>query len=355
MTGRPEGEIRITGAPTDRARLRVGFLLLRDFTLLPFAGFVDVLRLAADEGDQSRQIESRWTIMTADGQPVRASCGTRITPDSGLVGPRDLDYVVLVGGLIHQGPVQDKAVHAWLRAADSAGVPLVGLCTAVFTLIDAGLMRDRRCCVSWYHYPDLVRTFPEVTPVADRLFVVDGPRITCAGGTGAVDLAAWLVDRHIGADAARKALHILVSDGARPADAPQPMDVAADAAQARDPRLRRAIHLLGHALAAPPRTADLARRVGLSRRQLERLFRDELGTTPSAFGRTLRLRHGRWLVMRSTLTVTDIAQECGFADASHFSRHFKATFGATPQSARDSARADGAAAAGAAPSRQTLG
>ena len=164
MTGMPDGGIRITGAPTDRARLRVGFLLLRDFTLLPFAGFVDVLRLAADEGDQSRQIESRWTIMTADGQPVRASCGTRITPDSGLIGPRGFDYVVVVGGLIHQGPVQDPAVHAWLRAADSAGVHLVGLCTAVFTLIDAGLMRDRQCCVSWYHYWDLVKAFPDVTP-----------------------------------------------------------------------------------------------------------------------------------------------------------------------------------------------
>lgn len=352
MTGMPDGGIRITGAPTDRARLRVGFLLLRDFTLLPFAGFIDVLRLAADEGDQSRQIESRWTIMTADGQPVRASCGTRITPDSGLIGPRGLDYVVVVGGLIHQGPVQDPAVHAWLRAADSAGVPLVGLCTAVFTLIDAGLMRDRQCCVSWYHYWDLVRAFPDVTPVADRLFVVDGPRITCAGGTGAVDLAAWLVDRHIGAAAARKALHILVSDGARPAETPQPMDIATGAAQARDPRLRRAIHLLAHAMASPPRTSDLAHRVGLSRRQLERLFRDELGTTPSAFARALRLRHGHWMLVRSDRTITDIAQDCGFADASHFSRHFKSAFGLTPQAARAAGQAE--AEAEAAPGSPSL-
>ncbi|MBB4286262.1 GlxA family transcriptional regulator [Roseospira goensis] len=320
------------------ARLKVGFLLLRDFTLLPFAGFVDVLRLAADEGDRSRPIAARWTIMTADGRPVRASCGTRVTPDDGLRAPRGFDYIVVVGGLIHQGPVQAPGVLSYLREAAAAGVPLVGLCTAVFTLIDAGLMRERQCCVSWYHYWDLVKAFPEVTPVADRLFVVDGPRITCAGGTGAVDLAAWLVDRHLGTAAARKALHILVSDGARPPDTPQPMDIATGGVPVRDPRLRRALRILEHTLATPPRAGDLARRIGLSRRQLERLFRDELNTTPSAYARGLRLQHGHWLVTRSQRSFTEIAQECGFADASHFSRHLKAAYGATPQVLRAAAR-----------------
>jgi transcriptional regulator GlxA family with amidase domain len=322
------------------ARLKVGFLLLRDFTLLPFAGFVDVLRLAADEGDRSRQIDCRWTVMTGDGRAVRASCGTRLSPDSGLLAPAGFDYIVVVGGLIHHGPIHDPAVIGWLREAAAAKVPLVGLCTAVFTLIDAGLMRDRECCVSWYHYHDLITAFPEVTPVADRLFVVDGPRITCAGGTGAVDLAAWLVDRHLGASAARKALHILVSDGARPADTPQPMDIPAGEHPVQDPRLRRALRILDHTLTTPPRADDLARRVGLSRRQLERLFREELDTTPSAHARALRLRHGHWLVTRTRRTFTDIAQECGFADASHFSRHLKAAYGATPQALRAAAVAD---------------
>jgi transcriptional regulator GlxA family with amidase domain len=244
---------------------------------------------------------------------------------------------VVVGGLIHQGPVQDAAVTAYLREAAAAGVPLVGLCTAVFTLIHAGLMRDRECCVSWYHYRDLIRAFPDVTPVADRLFVVDGPRITCAGGTGAVDLAAWLVDRHLGAAPARKALNILVSDGARPAHAPQPMDIGDGGAEVRDPRLRRALRILDHTLSAPPRAGDLARRVGLSRRQLERLFREELDATPSAYARGLRLRHGHWLVTRTRRSFTEIAQECGFADASHFSRHLKAAYGATPQALRAAA------------------
>lgn len=76
------------------------------------------------------------------------------------------------------------------------GVPLIGLCTAVFTMIRLGLMSGRQCCVSWYHYQDLKDVYSNITPVADRLFVVDGPRITCAGGTAAMDLTAWLVSKH---------------------------------------------------------------------------------------------------------------------------------------------------------------
>ncbi len=76
-------------------------------------------------------------------------------------------------------------------------MPLIGVCTGVFALIKAGVMGGRRCCVSWYHHGDLTRRFPDIEPVADRLFVDDGNRLTCAGGTAAADLAAYLVERHL--------------------------------------------------------------------------------------------------------------------------------------------------------------
>lgn len=319
----------------DGVRLRVAFVLLPNFTLLPFAGFMDVLRLAADEGDRSRQIACRWVVTSVDRAPVRASCGAVVRADGGLVEPRSVDYVVVVGGLL-SGPPVDERVIAYLKDAAAAGARIVGLCTGVFAMAEAGLMRGRQCCVSWYHYTDLADAHPDVIPVADQLFVVDGPRITCAGGTGAIDLAAWLVDRHVGPAAAQKALHIMVSDGARPADAPQPHEEAG-AARARDTRLRRAVMILEQSFADPPSTAVLARRVGLSRRQLERLFRAELETTPAGYSRMVRLRHGHALVARTDRSMTAIAHECGFADASHFARHLKAAFGQSPQAVRAAA------------------
>ena len=341
-----------TERPSDRApalpapRLRVGFVLLPEFTLLPFAGMIDVLRLAADEGDMSRQTDCRWTVMAADGAPVRASCGTAITPDADFGDPAAFDYVVVCGGLLHRGLPHDATLDAFLLRAAARRVPLVGLCTAVFTLIRLGLMSGRRACVSWYHYWDLVRAFPDVTPIADQLFVVDRDRITCAGGTGAVDLAAWLVARHLGEARAQKATQILLADRVRPAEAPQPHIVFGS--NVRDARLRRALSLIEQSVAQPPTMDTLAEALGLSRRQLERLFRRELGVSPSAYQRRLRIQQGHWLLTHTNRPVTEIAYDCGFADASHFSRQIKTAFGASPQAIRAHARAEDAAAKDAA-------
>lgn len=314
--------------PRDAPRLRVGILALRDFTLLPFSGFIDVLRLATDDGDRSRQHDCTWTVMSPDGTEMRASCGNVVRPDDRFRDPCEFDYVVVVGGLLHTGPQSDAVTDAYLQDAADKGVRIVGLCTAVFTLLRLGLMANRQCCVSWYHYWDLKKAFPDVTPVADRLFVVDGPRITCAGGTAAVDLAAWIIARHLGQAAAEKALHILLADRARPADAPQP-HVVADSLPG-DARLERALDIVEECLGDPPSVERLAERVGVSRRQLERIFRRELGLSPWQYLVERRLRQGHWLLTETDRSVTDIAQACGFADASHFSRRMRRQFGASP-------------------------
>lgn len=321
-----------TGASKARVNLSVAFILLPHFTLLPFAAFVDCLRLAADEGDSSRQIHVRWTVMGSTHDPVRASCGVQIPPWETFADPTRFDYIVVVGGLLQHGPPADAQTIAYLQSAAAKGVPLVGLCTGPFALIQAGLMRGRRCCVSWYHYHDLVERFPEVTPVADQLFVVDGNRITCAGGVAAADLAAWLIERHCGRAWAQKSLHIMLIDRARRGTTSQPQPTLSD--QVRDNRVRRAVLLIEQHLTEPLGSSELAARLNLSRRQLERGFRHELGMSPQQFSRQLRLRYGLWLITHTDRSVTEISWECGFADTAHFSRQFKALFDKSPSDVR---------------------
>lgn len=316
-------------------QLSVGFILMPRFTLLPFAAFVDCLRLAADEGDASRPIRCRWTYMTATGTAATASCGATVGPCERFEDPARFDYLVVVGGLLPEGPPADAATVTYLRQAAARGVPLVGLCTGPFALIQAGLMRGRRCCVSWYHYYDLTRRLPDVTPVADQLFVVDGDRITCAGGAAAADLAAWLVERHLGRAWAQKSLHIMLIDRARRGNTSQPQPAVYD--EVSDNRVRRAILLIEQHLSEPISADTLATSLNLSRRQLERAFNDELGMSPNQFSRNLRLRYGLWLLKHTDRSITDISAECGFADTAHFSRQFRAHFGAPPSQIRSDA------------------
>lgn len=327
--------IKVKGADSP-SHLSVGFILLPHFTLSPFAAFIDALRLAADDGDQSRQINCQWTVMGTSLDNIASSCGVNVQPWELLRAPEQFDYIVVVGGLLHQGPTVSQPVMDYLQQAAEKHVTLVGLCTGSFALIRAGLMDGRRCCVSWFHHKDLLAEFTDVIPVADQLYVDDGDRITCAGGTVAADLAAAIIERHLGRSWARKSLRILVMDQPRPANAPQPQPATDYVVENK--WVKRALLLLEQNMSRPLSTEEIASRINLSKRQLERLFISETGESLQKLYRNIRLRYGLWLLQNSDRSVTDISQECGFADTAHFSRAFRVAFAKKPSEYRERAR-----------------
>jgi transcriptional regulator GlxA family with amidase domain len=312
--------------------LSVAFVLLPNFTLTPFSALVDILRLAADEGDRSRPIRCRWTILAPTLRPITASCGIQVLPWDTFGNVEHYDYIVVIGGVLHRGSGCDPATIEFLRQADKTGARIAGVCTGSFALIEAGLLNGRRCCVSWYHYPDLMDRMADVIPVADQLFVQDGRYITCAGGVAALDLGAWMIERHVGHAEAQKSLHIMVADKARPAAGAQPQPALIGAV--RDERARRVMLLVEQNLSSPLSVTELASSVGLSKRQLERIFRRESGMSVQEFSRQFRIHYGLWLLAKREETVTSIAAECGFADTSHFTRLFTARFGRSPSDMR---------------------
>ena len=316
----------------ERPALTAGLVLADRFTLAPFALFIDHLRLAADDSDRSRPIRCVWHVMSASDAPARASCGVAVAPTTKLLDPRTLDYVVVVGGLLHTGRGVDAATLDYLRAAARAGTPLIGLCTGSFVLTRAGLMAGRPVCVSWLHHQDFVRAFPGHPVVADRLFLVDGDRITCAGGAGAADLATFLVERHLGHAAARKSRQVMQLDEARTGEMAQPHPPVGG--EVTDTLIRRALLLMEQNLSRPLPIARIATRLGLSPRQLERRCHAALGQRPAEAYRGLRLRYAKWLLDTTARSVTEIALEAGFSDCAHFSRQFKALHGMAPTLAR---------------------
>ena len=298
------------------------------FTLLPFAAFVDALRLAADQGDQSRQINCQWTVMGPTLKAIASSSGVTVQPWETYRNPVDFDYVVVVGGLLNKTLQGSQHVVDYLQKVNVAHVPIIGLCTGSFVMIRAGLMEQRRCCVSWFHYKDLTDRYTNVTPIADQLFVDDGDRITCACGAVAADLAAYIIERHLGQNWARKSLRILVMDNPRPANALQPLPGGEYHVNNR--LVGRALLLMEQNLSRSLSSDEIAARVGISKRQLERLFSRETNDSLQKFYRKIRLRYGLWLLQNTKRLITDIAQECGFADTAHFSRAFRGVFNKRP-------------------------
>lgn len=315
------------GAPP---RLRVAFLLVPRFTLTAYAGFVDALRLAADEGDRSRPRLIRWAVLGSE--PVTSSCGTAVLPTAELEDPSQWDCVVVVGGLLHGGQVVPAPVTRFLREAAALGRPLVGLCTGSFVLARAGLLEGHAACVSWFHRADFEAEFPHHLVISNRMFVVDRERLTCAGGTSVVHLAAHLIEQALDRASATKALRIMIEDQPLPATALQPEEVLTE--RATDPLVRKAMLMLEQRLHEPLAVDTLCGPLGVGRRQLERRFRLDVGLSPAGYRLQLRLQRARWLLVNTDLDVAAVGLECGFADAGHFARAVRRSFGQGPRALR---------------------
>ena len=315
--------------------LRVAFVLAPRFTLTAYAGFVDALRLAADEGDRSRQRLIRWEVLGSE--PIVSSCGTPVVPTAPLGPAQPWDCVVVVGGLLHGGPRVGAQTQAFLREAAGLGKRLVGLCTGSFVLARAGLLDGHLACVSWFHRDEFVAEFPQLRVVSNRMFVVDRDRLTCAGGTSVVHLAAYLIERALGRASATKALRIMIEDQPLPATALQPEEVLTE--RSTDPLVRKAMLMLEQRLHEPLPVENLCVQLGLGRRQLERRFQRDVGLSPAGYRLRLRLERARWLLVNSDLEVATVSLECGFQDAAHFARAVRLAFGHSPRQLRAEGRA----------------
>lgn len=323
-------------AKKDDNRLTIGFILARSFTLSAFSMFVDAIRLGSDEFDRSGRVFADWQVMASTSHLITSSCGVKVAPTSALSSPDKFDYIVVVGGLLNVESPLDAETRAYLIQAAKLEVTLIGVCTGSFILADLGLMRSHKSCVSWLHYKTYRERFPENPVESERIYALDKSRGSCAGGSGSADMAAHLIRLHISTDAERNALEVLQIQRARGKSDVQPRRPLAENFQ--DTRLCSALILMEQHIDDELTIDNIADAVGLSRRQLERLFMVEAGTSPAQAYTKLRMKKAQSLVKHTNATFVDIANDVGFNNASHFSRAFRRLYGISPSKLRAEAK-----------------
>ena len=334
MTRRPALPVKpdARGAPgRDPAALRFAVIILDHFAIMPFAGFVDMLRIVSSQGiDRSQQCT--WQILAADPGPIRSSCGVTITPDALVCDAAPFDYLAILGG----NPTPVRALHPdvahLIQDAAARNLTLIGISSGIFALHRAGVMDGYLTCIHNYYYNELKREFPDANIITDRKFVVDKGRITCAGGISAIDLAGWILSDEFSRNAVQVALNLLSVDGS-----PSQKLAAERGENSRlidNNKVRDAVQIMDTKINAPANISELAKIVGLSTRHLERLFKAEMGMSPQQYGLEVRLRYALWALLNTRRPLAEIAAECGFNDQSHFGRAFRARYGATPSRLR---------------------
>lgn len=321
-------------APETRPLLRIGIAPTPDFTLFSLSNLVEFLRHAADESDFSRQLYCSWSLLSHDMESIRASCGFRISPTRLFGDPREFDYIVIHGGLLHSGAEIPPALYDFILTTLEAGVPLIGLCSGQFLFAELGLMDGRRCAVHFSHEETFKRLFPKVIPVISEPFVRDGPFTSCPGGLATLKLAMSLVNEHCGISRTNKVLHYFMAENGKQDMTDSIPTGGAILPNCGDHRVTRAIGLMHQKNFETVSVADVARQVGTTKRELTRLFNRYLRMPPGEYWRSIRLNSARWMVINTDRSIAQIAYECGFTDSSHMIRWFKQRFGMTPKRMR---------------------
>ena len=305
--------------------VRFVFVLLDNFSLLSFASALECLRVANRMA--GREVY-RWTMTGhADGGAVRCSAGSVFQLDTPLPQVDRDDVVVVCGGLDVQSATTQPILN-WLRREARRGPRIAGLCTAAYTLARAGLLDGRRVTTHWENQDSFLEEFPDLE-LTKSVFVIDGPRITTAGGTSSIDMMLKLIADGAGEDLASAVADQLIYSSIRTDQDTQRLSVPTRIG-VRHPKLGRVIQIMEQNIEDPISPSVLATEVGMSTRQLERLFRRYLQRSPKRYYMELRLQKARNLLMQTDMSVINVAMACGFASPSHFSKCYRAHYATTP-------------------------
>ncbi|MCB9960054.1 MAG: GlxA family transcriptional regulator [Rhodospirillaceae bacterium] len=318
----------MAGISTAEAPQEFCYVLLRHFSMLAFTGAIEPLRAA---NSVSGLDFYRWRLASIDGQPVTASNGIPLVPDCALDEVERPDLILICAGMEPMETLTPPLIN-WLRRKARHGVPLAGIGTGAYAMAKAGLLDGYRCTVHWENMAGFQEIFPRLHVTAN-LFEIDRDRITCAGGTASLDLLLHLIGEQHGGDLRAAVSEWFLHTMARPSDAPQRMELRQRVGVSHS-RLLAAIAEIEANIAEPLSRADLADRVGISARQLERLFRVHLDCTPSRYYLDVRLKRAKILLSQTSLSILEIAVACGFASASHFAKCYRAAFGRPPRQER---------------------
>ncbi|MGP9565876.1 GlxA family transcriptional regulator [Halomonas sp. AOP5-B2-8] len=306
----------------------VGFLLLPQFSMMAFFAAVEPLRIANRISDRPL---FDWTLISADGGPVTASNGMTLMADQSTGQVHHLPSLAVCSGFTPEAHLT-RPLMAWLHQLDQAGCCLGGIDTGAFLLASTGLLTHERVALHWESLPAFRERFPGIE-TTDELYELGERRFSCAGGAAAMDMALEVIARRHGVTLAIDVSEQLIHDRIR-TRSDQQRTALVKRLSTHNRHVVEAVALMEQNIEEPLSLEEVASRVEVSVRQLQRLFEQELSMTPRQWYLQLRVKRAKRLLVETDLAVLAVGLACGFSSSSSFARTFRAHYGYSPRAVR---------------------
>ncbi len=319
---------KLLNASINNGPIRIGFLLIPNFTMLAFASAIEPLRAA----NRISEIDLfSWYVSSPNGQPIKASNEIIVNTDGCSSKLIECKLVFVISGIDIKLHTNLQTLNL-IRKLDRHGVIIGGISTGTYLLASAGLLNEKRCTIHWENNYSLIEEFPMIE-VTNELFEIDDMTITCSGGTASIDLMLYIITQIYGNKLAIEVSDQMIHDRIRESTDKQRMQLRSRLGISH-PKLIMAVNLMENSLEEPLTQIEISKFTNLSSRQLERLFRKYLYTTPTKYYLNIRLTKARDLLRQTSMSILSIALASGFVSSSHFSKCYKEIYGKTPRDER---------------------
>lgn len=314
---------------TQAEATQISFVVIPRFNMLTLTTIIEPMRIANYLAPQPLY---SWDYRSPEPGRVTASNGLQVDC-AALDKPGDAppDIVIVLGswGAEHYN---NPSLFNWLRRRARTGTRLIGVELGSYALANAGLLAGRRATTHWSCKAGFAEAFPDIE-ICEQLYTIDRRLMTCAGGTAGLDLMLHILAEQHGDQLAAEVAAQIMHHPRRPPEGAQRYSTGSVEDQVH-PDVRAAMSLLEARIEEPLTISQLCRKLRVSQRQLERLFRRDTGCTIVQFSKLLRLQYARVLLTSTSMSIREVSASCGFNSMSYFSLCFLRTFGKKPSKYR---------------------
>ena len=305
----------------------VAFALCPGLPLFCLASALEVLRHANRFAGETAY---HWTLLCENDRPLQDGNGIWWYPGASIDSVEDADFAFIVAGF-DAAHLELPQLGNWIIHQARRGGAVGGISNGAFILARLGLLDEHAATTHFEDFESFYLNFPRVGSRYQR-FVIDRRRMTCAGGSATLDLFIEILRQDLGNQLALRVSRqmLLQETGDLLPGSPRRRQLG----QRVSPLVQDALGLIESGFGESLGVEELARRVGLSRRELLRRFRSELNATPSAILSQRRLERARSLILNSRLPMAAIASAVGFSSQSHLTSSYRKRFGMTPAQQR---------------------
>lgn len=301
------------------------FALVEEFSHMAFSCAVDPLRIANLISDRELY---KWSFASLDGKTATSSNTSVTLTHHGFHEMPACERLFVLSGINMQRMDHTVLLNALRRIDRTRSTKIGALCSGAYILVQAGFLNGRKAAIHWDYHDSFQENFPDVNLVRN-VFVGDEKYTTASGGTAAADLMLHLIEQDHGYDLAVAVADQMVYNTVRDATSEQKVSLQSRNGM-RNKHLSRAIELMRGSFEDPMSPASVAAEIGISTRQLERLFGKYLNTSPKKYFLEMRLDRAHHLLLQTEMSIVEVALACGFQSSGHFSRVYRIHFGVTP-------------------------